>query len=71
MNRTVDERTRDTDKISQLEKELRQVRQGNQERIHTLTDQVARLTREKSQLKNLRDELERTKLNLEKRARVG
>lgn len=29
LNRTVDERTRDTDKISQLEKELRQVRQGN------------------------------------------
>ncbi|MFT4327888.1 MAG: ankyrin repeat domain-containing protein, partial [Wolbachia pipientis] len=54
LNRTVDERTRDTDKISQLERELRQVRQGNQERIHTLTDQVDRLTREKSQLENLR-----------------
>ncbi|WP_265022467.1 hypothetical protein [Wolbachia endosymbiont (group B) of Ischnura elegans] len=27
LNRTVDERTRDTDKISQLERELRQVRQ--------------------------------------------
>ncbi|BET33686.1 ankyrin repeat domain-containing protein [Wolbachia pipientis] len=67
LNRTVDERTRDTDKISQLEKELRQVRQGNQERIHTLTDQVARLTREKSQLKNLRDELERTKTQLRKK----
>lgn len=64
LNRTVDERTRDTDKISQLERELRQVRQDNQERIHTLTDQVARLTREKSQLENLRDELERTKIRL-------
>ncbi|WP_264684801.1 MULTISPECIES: TomO hydrophobic C-terminal domain-containing protein [unclassified Wolbachia] len=72
LNRTVDERTRDTDKISQLERELRQVRQDNQERIHTLTDQVARLTREKSQLENLRDELERTKIRLrEKEQELG
>ncbi len=67
LNRTVDERTRDTDKISQLERELRQVRQGNQERIHTLTDQGVRLTREKSQLENLRDELKKTKTQLRKK----
>lgn len=66
LNRTVDERTRDTDKISQLERELRQVRQDNQERIRTFTNQVTRLTTEKSQFEGLRGELERTKLNLEK-----
>ncbi|UIP91975.1 hypothetical protein IYZ83_001915 [Wolbachia pipientis] len=64
LNKVVNERTRDTSKISQLERELRQVRQDNQERIHTFTDQVARLTREKSQLENLRSELERTKIRL-------
>ena len=67
LNRVVSEKTRDTSKISQLERELRQVRQDNQERIHTFTDQVARLTREKSQLENLRDELERTKTQLRKK----
>jgi len=67
LNRTVDERTRDTDKISQLERELRQVSQGNQERIHTLTNRVTQLTTEKSQLENLRDELERTKTQLRKK----
>lgn len=67
LNRTVDERTRDTDKISQLERELRQVRQDNQERIRTFTNQVTRLTTEKSQFEGLRGELERTKTQLRKK----
>ncbi|BET29607.1 MAG: ankyrin repeat domain-containing protein [Wolbachia endosymbiont of Ephestia elutella] len=67
LNKVVSERTRDTNKISQLERELRQVRQDNQERIHTFTGQVARLTREKSQLENLRGELERTKTQVRKK----
>lgn len=67
LNRTVDERTKDTDKISQLERELRQVRQDNQERIRTFTNQVTRLTTEKSQFEGLRGELERTKTQLRKK----
>lgn len=67
LNRTVDERTRDTNKISQLERELRQVRQDNQERIRTFTNQVTRLTTEKSQFEGLRGELERTKTQLRKK----
>nr|CAH7713375.1 unnamed protein product [Callosobruchus chinensis] len=64
LNRIVDERTRDTDKISQLERDFRQERLAQQIRIDALTNKVARLTREKSQLENLRDELERTKTQL-------
>ncbi|CAH2235590.1 TomO hydrophobic C-terminal domain-containing protein [Wolbachia endosymbiont (group B) of Pararge aegeria] len=67
LGRVVSERTRDTNKISQLERDFRQERSAQQTRINTLTDQVARLTREKSQLKNLRDELERTKTQLRKK----
>ncbi|WP_143689593.1 ankyrin repeat domain-containing protein [Wolbachia endosymbiont of Nilaparvata lugens] len=64
LGRVVSERTRDTNKISQLERDLRQERSAQQTRINTFTDQVARLTREKSQLENLRGELERTKIRL-------
>ncbi|WP_438456469.1 ankyrin repeat domain-containing protein [Wolbachia endosymbiont of Kerria lacca] len=72
LGRVVSERTRDTNKISQLERDFRQERSAQQTRINTFTDQVARLTREKSQLENLRDDLERTKTQLrKKRARVG
>ncbi|WP_341813786.1 hypothetical protein [Wolbachia endosymbiont (group B) of Germaria angustata] len=67
LNRVVSEKTRDTNKISQLERDLRQERSAQQTRISTLTNQVTQLTREKSQLENLRDELERTKTQLRKK----
>ncbi|WP_265025038.1 TomO hydrophobic C-terminal domain-containing protein [Wolbachia endosymbiont (group B) of Pammene fasciana] len=67
LGRVVSERTRDTNKISQLERDFRQERSAQQTRINTFTDQVARLTREKSQLENLRDDLERTKTQLRKK----
>ncbi|WP_353287832.1 ankyrin repeat domain-containing protein [Wolbachia endosymbiont (group B) of Gerris lacustris] len=54
LNRVVSEKTRDTNKISQLERDLRQERSAQQTRINTLTNQVTQLTREKSQLENLR-----------------
>ncbi|WP_456201418.1 TomO hydrophobic C-terminal domain-containing protein [Wolbachia endosymbiont of Protocalliphora sialia] len=57
LNRVVSEKTRDTNKISQLERDLRQERSAQQTRINTLTNQV-------TQLENLRDELERTKIRL-------
>ncbi|MGY5878164.1 TomO hydrophobic C-terminal domain-containing protein [Wolbachia endosymbiont of Nasonia giraulti] len=60
LNRVVSEKTRDTNKISQLERDLRQERSAQQTRINTLTNQV-------TQLENLRDELERTKTQLRKK----
>ncbi len=60
LNRVVSEKTRDTNKILQLERDLRQERSAQQTRINTLTNQV-------TQLENLRDELERTQTQLRKK----
>ncbi|WCR58441.1 ankyrin repeat domain-containing protein [Wolbachia endosymbiont of Ctenocephalides felis wCfeJ] len=66
----VDELEKAKAQLAEKERELNSIKRAKlnqQTRMSVLTDQVIQLTREKSQLENLRDELERTKAHLAKK----